>query len=122
MANEATTSASLTFTKGQVSQSLTGSGTSTVGGTNYQKAAQTIPTSATAINLGPLTGVTLGEFLIKNNDSTNFVDILQNAAGITVLHILPLASARGYFASNITAPAARANTASCDIEVLILPI
>ena len=122
MASEASTSRSLSFVKGQVSETLTGSGTSTVSGTIFQKAAQTIPTSATAINLGPLTGVTIGEFLIKNNDATNFVDILQSTAGITMLHVLPLASQAGYFHSTITAPAARANTAPCDIEFLILPI
>ena len=121
MASEATTSRSLAFVKGSVSQTLTGSSSSTVAGTNYQKADQTIPTSATAINLGPLAGVTLGEFLIKNNDSTNYVDILQNTAGVTMLHILPGGCSSGYFHSTITAPAAKANTASVDIEFLLLP-
>src|SRR6266542_5310086 len=122
MANEATTSRSLTFTKVQVSQSLTGGTTSTVAGTNYQKSDQTIPTADTAINLGPLAGVTLGEFLIKNNDNTNYVDILSKVGGTTFLHILPLNSASGYFHSTITAPSAKANTAPVDIEFLILPI
>src|SRR6266498_3283899 len=122
MANEATSSRSLSFVKGKVSQTLTGSATSTVAGTNYQKAAQTITTAAVAINLGPLAGVTLGEFIINNNDTTNFVDILQNTGGTTFLHILPGGSASGYFHSTITAPAAKANTSPCDIEFLILPI
>jgi hypothetical protein len=122
MANEATTSRSLTFSKGLISESLTASGTSTVGGVDFVKQSQTVPTSATAINLGFLAGVTLGEFIINNNDSTNFVDILTSTAGTTILHILPLNSASGYFASNITAPAARANTAAVQVEYMILPI
>jgi hypothetical protein len=120
MANEITNSSSFSVSKGAISDSLTNSGTVSLSGDDYLKATQLIPTSVTAINLGSL--ATIGEFLIVNNDATNYVDIFPNTAGVTMLHILPGNSARGYFAANITAPAARANTAAVQIAYIIAEV
>lgn len=117
MANEITNSDSVTVVKGGINDSLTGSGTVSMSNDDYLKATQLIPTSATAIALGSLGSI--GEFIIVNNDTTNYVDILSSTSGTTFLTIKPGNSAHGYFASTVTAPAARANTASVQITYLI---
>jgi hypothetical protein len=120
MASEITGATSLVITKGAISDTLTNSFVETLTGDDYIKATQLIPTSVTAINLGSL--ATCGKFEIVNNDVTNYVDIFPNTAGVTFLHILAGSSASGYFASNITAPAARANTGSVQISYMIAEI
>lgn len=83
----------------------------------YTRNTQLIPTSATAM---VLSNVTIpSAFAIKNLDATNYVDIISNTTGTTFLHILPGNTAMGYFPSTITAPAAKANTASVLIEYII---
>src|SRR5438552_24855 len=120
MANEITVSRSFAVTKGGISDSLTASGSETLSGDDYIKATQLVPTSATAINLGSL--ATIGEFLIINKDNTNYVDILQNTAGVTIMHLLAGQSCAGYFGSAITAPAAKANTGSVQIAYMIAEV
>jgi hypothetical protein len=120
MANEITNSSSFTVAKGLISDSLTNSASLTLTGDDYVKATQLIPTSKTAINLGNLASI--GEFLIANNDPTNYVSILSGVAGTTFLQIGPLCAARGYFASSVTAPAANANTGSVQIAYMIAEV
>jgi hypothetical protein len=103
-----------------VSTSLSGTFSSTMSGDDYIRLTQQIPTSAAAIALGNLS--TLGAFLIKNLDPTNYVDILTTTVGTTFLHILPSCSVQGYFPSNITVPAAKANTATVSIEYMFCEV
>lgn len=124
MSQEVTVQASLSFTKGSVSQknlSITGL-RADVAGTNFVQQTQTIPTTAggTAIKLGSLASV--GWFFIKNNDPTNFVEILNAVSGAVLLKLLPGEFACGRFHTTVTAPAALADTAACQIEYLIVEI
>lgn len=114
MANTVSGSVSLNCALGSsVSESLSGTISATMSGDDFIKTTQLIPTSITAIGLGNLASV--GAYLIKNLDTTNYVDIFTSTAGVTILHLLPGSSAAGYFSNNITAPAAKSNTASVQI-------
>lgn len=121
MANTTSGSTSLTFTLGSyLSDSLSGSMSSSVAGDDFVKMTQLVPTSTTALSIGNLS--TLGAYLIKNLDTTNYVDILSSTTGITILHLLPSSSAVGYFPGTITAPAAKANTSPVSIEYMICEV
>jgi len=63
---------------------------------------------------------TLGLCIIKNNDTTNFVTILNAVSGTQILKIPAGEVFIGRLDPAIVAPAALANTASADIEFLIL--
>jgi len=121
MANTVSGNNSLNFSLGSsLSESLSGTFSATLSGDDFIKSTQLIPTSATALALGNLS--TVGAFLIKNLDTTNYVDILSSTSGITIQHLLPGNSACGYFPSTITAPAAKANTASVSIAYMICEV
>lgn len=123
MSQEATISALLQFAKGNIlTKSLQVSSIKAdVTGNDFVQGSQTIPTTAggTAINLGTLSG-TLGLFAIKNNDATNYVDIMSAVSGTAFLRIKPGECFVGRLPPGITAPAALANTASVSIEYLLL--
>ena len=124
MANELTFSTSLQFSKGNIAaqslqiQTVRGD----VAGKDFVRASQTMTTATggTAINLGPVTAP--GAFAVKNNDATNYVEILPAVSGTPMLKILPGEVAQGRFTSTVTAPAVKANTASVDIEYLIVQV
>jgi hypothetical protein len=122
MANEITASGSLSAAKGNFAAEALAVSTlrATLAGTRFLKEPQTIPTTAggTAIKLGDLASI--GWFFIKNLDPTNYVEILNAVSGAVFLKLAPGEFAMGRFASAVTAPAALANTASVQIEVLIL--
>jgi hypothetical protein len=121
MANELTFSTSLQFSKGNIAaQNLQIQNVRGDAGEDFVRESQTITTAAggTAINLGPVTAP--GAFAIKNNDATNYVEILPAVSGTPMLKILPGEVAQGRFTSTVTAPAVKANTASVDIEYLIV--
>jgi len=125
MANEITLSGSLAVAKGSLqSEALSVSGLkATLTGKEVIKATQTIPTTAggTALNLGGLGSV--GWALIKNLDATNYVDLLDAVSGTPIIRIPPGLSAGPFlFTPTVTAPAALAHTASCDIEYEIAEI
>jgi hypothetical protein len=126
MANELTFSASLQFSKGNIAaqslqiQNVRGD----VAGKDFMRASQTMTTATggVAINLGAVTAP--GAFAIKNNDPTggNYVEVLPAVSGTPMLKILPGETAQGRFTSTVTAPAVKANTASVDIEYLIVQV
>jgi hypothetical protein len=120
MAGEITNSSSFSISKDLISDSITNSASVTLTGSDYVKETQLVTTGGAAINLGNL--ATCGEFLIANNDATNYVSILSSVGGTTFLEIKPLNTARGYFAATVTAPAAKANTGSVRIAYMIAPI
>jgi hypothetical protein len=120
MANELTLATSFGAVKGPISDQLSGNWTSGLTGSNYIKTTQNISTVAQAINLGSLGSV--GQYLVKNTDASNPVDLLSSTAGTTFCHLLPGASNLGYFPPTITAPAARASGAVVQIAYLITEI
>lgn len=95
------------------------SGTFTVTQTSekYAAAVQAIGTSMEAITLGDVT--TPGFSWFRNLDATNYVEIGINVAGFQpVLKLKPGEGQVFRFAT--AAPQARANTASVDLEYIIL--
>ncbi len=123
MSQEATLAATLAFAKGSIStKSLQlASSKFDVAGNDFVQASQTIPTTAggTAINLGNLSGA-LGLWAIKNNDPTNYVDLMSGVSGTAFDRIMPGEMHVGRFPASITAPAALAHTGAVSIEYLIL--
>lgn len=123
MANEITVTASLGYSNSAVnvsSQSLSISGsTFTIAGSRYAEGLFTVPTTAggTAI---PIPAGTLGWCIVKNNDATNYVELLSAVSGTVFAKIAPGEIALFRFSTNIAAPAALANTSSVKIQYLIL--
>lgn len=118
MANELTLTAALSFSKGKVSVAMNLSGLQvTVSGSDYLHETMTVPTSITALGLGSV--ATPGFIIIRNNDATNYVDVYDSAAGNACVRIKPGEIAMFRFA--VTTPAAKANTASVQIEYLLIP-
>jgi hypothetical protein len=118
MANEITISASLAVAKGNVgSEALAVSALkANLAGVNFIKETQTIPTTAggTAIALGGLGSV--GWFMVKNLDVTNYVDIMTAVSGVAFARLLPGEICLLRLTPALTAPAALAHTASVAIE------
>lgn len=79
---------------------------------------QTITTSEVAINLGGLASI--GWVMFKNLDSTNYIEIKTGTAG-TIIGKMLAGETYGpvRIGSGITAPFAIANTASCDMEIMM---
>jgi hypothetical protein len=89
-------------------------------GKNYAQGGLLVPTTAggTALPISNL--ATLGWAFFKNNDATNYVDIMTAVSGTAFARIKPGECAVFRFAAGITAPAVLANTAGVEIEYLIL--
>lgn len=85
-------------------------------GGHYQSGILTVTTSAIAIPLGSVTTAGYGYF--KNLDDTNFIKIRAGSGGTDVVKIKPLESAVFRLASN--SPYAIADTASCNLEYMIV--
>lgn len=118
MANELTLTTSLTYNKGAISVALAKSGLQfNVAGTAFTESAATVPTSATAIPLGSVG--TPGFILAINLDTTNYVTILDSVSGNACVKLKPGEPALFRLASS--APAWKANTASCTVLYLIIP-
>lgn len=91
-----------------------------IAGKNYAGGTMAVPTTSggTAIPLASLGS--LGWAMFKNNDSTNYVDILVATSSTDVLRLYPGEVALFRFGSGITAPAAIAHTATVLLQYLIL--
>lgn len=72
-----------------------------------------------AINLGELSGATLGYALFKNLDATNYVEIRVADDGADIIKLRPGKIALFEFGSDVTAPFAIANTAACRVKYKI---
>lgn len=124
MANEIQVTGQLQYTnsaQGISAKSLSIAGvTFSITGKNYAQESMSVPTTAggTAIPLGSLGS--LGWAAFKNNDATNYVDILTATSGTDIIRLLPGEFAIFRFGSGISAPAALAHTAVCLLEYLIL--
>ena len=81
---------------------------------------QSIPTAGAAINLGGLG--TLGQVMIVNRDTTNYVDIYTASGGTKFAKLLAGRFLILPISSNLTAPYAQANTAAVIIEYMMTNI
>lgn len=118
MANEITISGSISGTKPGAVESLSVSGlTITMTGTDYVKKTQTIGTSSEA--LGLIDAGTIGLCLIKNLDTTNYVEVRGRSADLHLLRINAGEFALFRFSGDSTAPEVKANTAACIVEYVI---
>ena len=126
MANEITISGSLQYAnpaRNISNKALSVSNVkATITGYNYTSGTMTVPTTAggTAIPLASLTSV--GWAIFKNNDATNYVEIMTAVSGSKFAQILPGECTLLRFSPSVTAPAAIAHTASIELEFLILEI
>jgi len=98
------------------------SGTSfAVSGDHFTQNTWTVPTTAggTAIPLG---GVATpgGYMIVKNNDATNYVQIMAATSGTPLIRIGPGEIAVFRLDAGATAPAAVSHTATCEITYIIL--
>lgn len=125
MANEITVTGLLQYTnaaKSIPSNSLSISNfLSTIVGSNYQRQTQSIPTTAggTAINLGSVASPG-GWIFVKNNDGTNYVQLMSAVSGTVFARLNPGEFALFRLDATVTAPAAISHTGACVIEYLIL--
>ena len=117
MARELTLNLNVSFVKANINTTMT-SGTQqfTVSGTDYVRETMSVPTSATALPLGAIT--TPGYCMITNKDATNYVDVLDAAAGNACIRLLP--GEWAVFRFKTTAPAVQAHTAAVKIEYLLI--
>src|ERR1700674_1597966 len=107
MAGEITLSASLSFAKGQVGiRTLSVANVKVnVAGANSKWSQMTVPTTAggTAIPVDELASI--GQYMFKNDDLTNSVDIMTAVSGTHICTVPANDVALGYFPSGVTAPA-----------------
>lgn len=122
MANEITLSASLVLNKSGQSISGTVSGLAiTQSGTNNIGSVQNIGTTSEALSFGDV--ATPGYLFLKNLDSTNFVNFDLNnpaVAGTSFCKLLPGECA--LIPTRQTAIYAKADTAACDVYVILLEL
>lgn len=86
----------------------------------YTNGTMSVPTTAggTAIPKGGIG--TLGWAIVKNNDATNFVELMTAVSGTVFAKLKPGEVAMFRFPGTVTAPAALANTGAVKIEYLFL--
>ena len=127
MANEANISGSLSYTTFTAPifplQSISSSLAANVAGGNYARQGQLVATTPAVINLGTL--ATVGWFLFRNLDTTNFVEVatvVGFSANTIFAKLFPGEFCLLRLNPLVTAPAVRANTASCQCELMALPI
>jgi hypothetical protein len=118
MANELSITTTMAFIKGNYSQSFVPSAFSlTVSGTKYVKNVQNIGTTIEALSVGDMT--TPGYLLAINRDATNYVELYA-----VITDTVPFAKLKAgepcLIRLGCTAPAAKANTASINLEYLII--
>src|SRR5271157_5864967 len=102
-------------------QAVFGTTTFTVTGDHFTSSIFTVPTSAggTAIPLGGV--ATPGGYLfVKNNDATNYVQLLTATSGTAFCRLNAGEMAVLRLDAGLTAPAALAHTAACEIQYLLL--
>lgn len=119
MADELTLTASFAYSKSSTSLSLVVNGLQVdVSGTAALHARQTVGTSEEALNLGDVTAV--GYLIVVNRDDTNFVEIRPGTGVADLIKIGAGEVALFRLATTATAPYVIADTASCQIEYILL--
>lgn len=82
--------------------------------------AAVAPTTAAAMNLGAVSS--LGYICIINRDPTNFVTLLTGTGGVVFAKLWPGQGALFFFGSGVTAPFIKADTATCQVDYLLLSL
>ena len=105
---------------GIASQTLTVTKYVNISGVNYIALTFSVPITAggTALPISNLSSV--GLLYIKNNDATNYVDIMTATSGTAFARIQPGEFMLLRLAPGITAPAALAHTATVSVQYLAL--
>lgn len=117
MANEVTITTSLGYSKNSYDIVLAKTGLNvTVSGTKYYSGVQTIGTSEEALSKGDIG--TIGFCLFINRDATNYVSLRRATGEGNMIKLKPGEVA--LFRMEATAPCAIANTAACELEVLMI--
>lgn len=120
MANEITVSFSLAGSKGSTALSLAlASVTFNMSGSHMVQLRQTIGTSEEAINMG--VDITIpGWFAAINRDATNFVEIRAATGVADLVRMDPGEGCLFRLAADATAPFAIADTADCELEIILI--
>ncbi len=125
MASEITVVASLAYVNypvniNPVGLTIQAPGIFSITGADFTQATMSVPTTSggTAIPIGSIG--TLGWYMIKNTDSSNYVEIYNAVSGTKFLRLNAGEVALGRFAQSVVAPAAIANTGAVVIEYLFL--
>lgn len=124
MANEFTFAASITYEDSEgteITIALPANVQKSITTKKFIHAKQAIGTSEEAIQLGEVSGATLGYFIFLNLDTSNYLEIRSGTGASN--DILRLDSTYGFavgrWGSDVTAPYAIANTAACQMEYII---
>jgi hypothetical protein len=119
MSNELTISASVKFVKGDLNVSRSKSGLRIdVTGDKHLDMVQEIGTSEEAITLGEAS--VGGYMMLENLDDTNYVEIRPNTGVADLIKLLPGDIALFRTAADAV-PYGLANTAACDLRIIIIP-
>jgi hypothetical protein len=122
-ANEIQVAGTLSYANASIgiaSQTLSVTKYVNISGVNFSALTFSVPTTAggTAIPVSNLSGI--GWLYVKNNDATNYVDIMTATSGTAFARIQPGEFIMLRLAPGITAPAALAHTAAVSIQYLAL--
>src|SRR5438067_1082817 len=116
MANEISISQTLRLSKTGVSASLASSFTADQLGDKYQAGVQIVGTAEESLDKGDIG--TIGYIAFKNLDATNYVHMGITTGGYS---IICKAGKGGLIPwNNATAPKVKADTASCEVEYLMI--
>ena len=120
MANELYTSGTMTFedSSGAFAEMFFSAQQTTISTLRYVKEKISVGTTEEAMPLGEIT--TLGWFMMRNFDATNFVNVLVGTGGAAILRC-PASSRIGplRFGAGVTAPYFIADTGACLIEFML---
>lgn len=115
MANEIAVSCSLSAVKGGASINVNGNRTATMAGDQMITNVQTVGITAEAIQLGDVS--TIGYVLLKNMDTTNFVEIALDSNVSTQKFAKLLAGDMALFPASTATMYAKADTSPCNLLV-----
>ncbi len=115
MANEITVSSTLKYSKNKASASLATSYFANQTGDKYQGGVQSIATTEESLDKGDVG--TIGFLAVRNMDATNFVSFGHTTG---VYDVKVLAGQGGVIPWNGTSVFAKADTASVEVEYLII--
>lgn len=119
MANEITVAVSITCTKNGATVTGTASNTITMAGEQFISNVQAVGTSNEALVVGDVS--TVGWVFCKNLDATNYVEVsLDNAQADIIATLLPGEAA--LFKPGTTTLYAKANTAGCNLQVVLIEL
>jgi hypothetical protein len=116
MATEKRLTLKFAINKGGLDPVLEATRTEDFTGKNYQAYVKTVTTSWTAIDVSMLGSVDL--IAIRNTDATNFIQVALDNAGAKIF--AKITAGRGMFLCGESTATYyyKADTASCDVEVL----